>query len=377
VTSRRPLRVGFVMEQVLGHVTVTKNLRAAVEGIADVEPHWVETSLYREGGIIERAPLLPAYVRGGVRGLIDVTGGLFGEACDVVVFNTQKAAIFCQPLMLRTPTILMTDVTPIQYDTLAAPYGHAAGGAGPVVALKHWTNVLNFRLARAVVGYSRWTVRSCVDDYGVPESRAHVIPPGVDTARWRPRGTLRGTGTLRLLFVGGDFERKGGRLLLEAYRSLGLSSLAELHVITREPVPDTPGVIVHRDVPNNSDEILELYRGADLFVLPTTADCFSNASIEAMACGLPVITTPVGGIGDIVVDDECGLLIPPGDGRALATALRRLATDGDLRARLGAAARRRAVTHFDARTNAIRLLDLARMVSRPAAGRGGAEARAA
>jgi glycosyltransferase involved in cell wall biosynthesis len=96
-----------------------------------------------------------------------------------------------------------------------------------------------------------------------------------------------------------------------------------------------------------------------------------------MACGLPVITTPVGGIGDIVVDGECGLLVPPGDGRALATALRRLLTDADLRARLGAAARRRAVTHFDARTNAIRLLDLARMVTRSAAGRRGAEAPAA
>jgi glycosyltransferase involved in cell wall biosynthesis len=360
-----PLRVGFVMEQVLGHVTVAQNLSRAMAGIVGVEARWVETPLYRQGGGVERIPLLPSYVRGGLRGLIDTVKGIGGEGCDVLVFNTQKAAIFAQHLMITTPTILMTDVTPTQYDRLAAPYAHTVDGSRPVTAAKHWANVLNFRLARAVVGYSRWTADSFERDYGVPSRRVHVIPPGIDTLRFRPRTAQRSAGPLRILFVGGDFERKGGKTLINVFRQLGLGSRAELHIVTRDAVAQAPGIVVHRDVPNNSERLLEIYRSSDVFVLPTLADCFSNASIEAMACGLPVITTPVGGIPDIVVDGDCGFLVPPGDEVALAAALRRVIDDGELRAALGDRARRRAVSHFDARANAIRLIELARAVSRP------------
>jgi glycosyltransferase involved in cell wall biosynthesis len=174
---------------------------------------------------------------------------------------------------------------------------------------------------------------------------------------------------VRILFVGGDFERKGGKALVQSFRQLGLWPRAELHIVTRHAVPSGPGVVVHRDVANNSERLLDLYRSSDVFVLPTLADCFSNASIEAMACGLPVITTPVGGIPDIVLDRDCGFLVPPGDEAALAAALRRLVDDSALRVSLGEAARRRAVLNFDARANALRLIDLARTVSRPDANR--------
>ena len=109
-----------------------------------------------------------------------------------------------------------------------------------------------------------------------------------------------------------------------------------------------PGVTVHRGLTNGSVELRALFQSADAFVLPTLADCFSIAAIEAMAAGLPVITTDVGGIGDIVIDGETGFLIPPGDGRALRIALAALVADRDLRSRLGAAGRRRAVATFDA-----------------------------
>jgi glycosyltransferase involved in cell wall biosynthesis len=165
---------------------------------------------------------------------------------------------------------------------------------------------------------------------------------------------------VRILFVGGHFERKGGRILLDVFRSLGLHDRAELHVVTREAVEPAPGVTIHTNVQNNSPELLDLFQSADLFVLPTLADCFGNASIEAMSVGLPVITTAIGGIPDIVEHGVTGYLLSPGDAAGLARTVEHLVSNADARRAFSVAARRRALTRFDARTNAARIVDLAR-----------------
>lgn len=360
--ASRPLRICFVMEQVLGHVTCYQNLRAAVATLEGIEPQWVETKLFEPNGRLERAPL-PSSVRAGARALLEVRRALRGRRCDVLVFNTQKPAIFCQLELLRTPTMLMTDVTPVQYDAMASFYDHRLDRNPMVRGLKHFVNVVNFRLARAVVPWSEWVRGSLLRDYGVPAERMHVVAVGVDTGFWRPPERRRGTGLPWLLFVGGQFRRKGGGLLLDVFRRLRLHERAELHVVTRDPLAPEPGVIVHRDVQNNSVELLRLYQSADVFVLPTFADCFSNASIEAMACGLPVLTTPVGGIPDIVEQEATGYLLPVGDGRALGAAVVRLLEDPALARALGAGGRERAVRLFHSRRNAARIVDLARTIA--------------
>jgi glycosyltransferase involved in cell wall biosynthesis len=113
---------------------------------------------------------------------------------------------------------------------------------------------------------------------------------------------------------------------------------------------------------NGSEALRRLYADSDAFVLPTIADCFSIAAIEAMAAGLPVAVTDVGGVADIVVDGHTGFLLPSGDDRALGVALTMLVDDGALRRRMGAAARERAVAHFDARDSATRILAIAASV---------------
>jgi glycosyltransferase involved in cell wall biosynthesis len=356
-------RVTFIMEQVLGHITWYQNLRGAVTALDQVDPRWVETKLFNEHGFIEHIPGLPMYLRAGLRARLDVRGALAQAPVDVLVFNTQKPAIFCQPEMRRIPTILMTDVTPIQYDRMAALYQHSVDFNPFVRLIKHHTNVLNFRLAKAVILCSSWAAESVVNEYGVPRERVHVIPVGLDTTYWQPE-PVDGwrPDRVRLLFVGGNFERKGGPLLLDVFRSLDLHKRAELHIVTRDPVESAPGVVVHRDITNNSLELLRLYQAADLFVLPTMADCFSNASIEAMAVGLPVIATDVGGIPDIVKHGTTGLLVPPGDGQGLAAALGWLTNSPAERQAFGKAARAHVVRHFDARTNAARILGLVRCV---------------
>ena len=91
-----------------------------------------------------------------------------------------------------------------------------------------------------------------------------------------------------------------------------------------------------------------LLQGA--FVLPTRADSHSIASLEAMAMGLPVVATPVGGIVDVVEEDQTGYLVPRDDLAALADRIRRLVASRPLRVRLGLAGRRRVETHFDGET---------------------------
>jgi glycosyltransferase involved in cell wall biosynthesis len=354
------LRIGFVMEQVLGHVTWYQNLRQAVTALDEVEARWVETRLFDPHGRLERLPVLPSCMKASARALLDMRRGLRGWPHDVLVFNTHKAAALCQWQMVRTPTILMTDVTPIQYDRMAALYDHQVDGNAAVRAAKHQANVLNFRLAGALVTCSTWARDSFIHDYGVPPERVHVIPIGLDTGYWQPAEPRPAGNRVQLLFVGGHFERKGGRLLLDVFHGLGLSERADLHVVTRDPLQPSPGVIVHHNIQNNSAELLRLYQQADVFVLPTLADCFSNAALEAMAAGLPVVITAMGGIPDIVEHGRTGYLLPAGNGQELAAVLRRLVDDAPLRRALGAAGRQRAVARFDSRTNAARLLALAR-----------------
>src|SRR5206468_3682262 len=93
----------------------------------------------------------------------------------------------------------------------------------------------------------------------------------------------------RVLFVGGDFKRKGGPALLEVMRG-PLAGWCELHVVTQAEVAPQPGVVVHRGLQANSPELLRLFATADIFVLPTMADCLAVVLMEATAAGLPVIT---------------------------------------------------------------------------------------
>ena len=103
----------------------------------------------------------------------------------------------------------------------------------------------------------------------------------------------------------------------------------------REQVPGALGFVPH-------DELGPLYDRAAVVAVPSRREGFGVACAEAMAHGRPVVAAAVGGLLDLVVDEETGLLVPPGDVGALRKALRRLLADEELRARLGANARRRA-----------------------------------
>ena len=360
------IRAIFVMEQHIGHRTFYENVRRYVDADPSVEAHWVEVTYREPAGLWERLPLLPERRKGPLRGFQEVRRGLSAVSWDVAFFNTQVPAVFALDRLYRRPYVVSTDITPIQYDALAHLYDHQPDPPGPIRWFKYQVNRAIYHRAARVVAWSNWVRRSLEADYAVPPQHILVVPPGIDLEMWspspRPVEDTQKAGPLRILFVGGDFARKGGPILLKAFRTLrqgeGSGVGVELHLVTRDDVAPEPGVYIHQGLTPNSQALRQLYRESDIFVLPTRVEAFGIAAVEASASGLPVIATNVGGLTDIVVDGETGFLVPPDDPDAVAQALQRLLLDPDRRRRMGQAARRRAETHFDARTNGARLVAL-------------------
>ena len=103
-----------------------------------------------------------------------------------------------------------------------------------------------------------------------------------------------------------------------------------------------------------TDRIVELYAQAEVACVPSLYEGFSLPAVEAMACGVPVVGTTGGAVPEVIGrDGETGLLVPPGDPEAFAAALRRALGDPDLRARIGAAGRARALSTFTWRQTAV------------------------
>ncbi len=283
-------------------------------------------------------------------------------APDVLHLHTQATAFGSIERMRRTPSIVSLDITQRLASLEVAPgmlrrqYAACAARDRAV-----------FRGAAAIVATSRWAADDLAN--GQPEctDRLHVMPypvsgEGFDAgwidARW---ARAREGGPVRALFMGGDFPRKGGWALLEAWRAGAFGPAAELHVATDWPVPPPlvpPGVTVHRGVRAYTPEWLALWAAADLFVMPTTGEAFGMVFQEAAAAGIPAIGTRLNAVPEIVADGETGILVSARDAGALVAALRQLIEDPGTRRRMGTAARARATRLYDPAAYGARLAEL-------------------
>lgn len=350
--------IGFIMEQALGHVTHTKNLQVNVPLDPEVRPYWGLVPFGVEG-VAARIPVYKSNwtVRAGLRARRQVAALARAAKLDALVFHTQVPAVLCADWLHRIPSVVSLDATPIQYDALGASYNHTQGPAA-LERLKWRLNRDCFRAARHLVTWSTWAKQGLVDDYEVDASKVTVIPPGVNTASWkRPEPRTAHGGPVKILFVGADLERKGGLLLLDAFRALRPLGV-ELHLVTRNVLPPEPGLHVYNGMQANSPELKQLYHESDIFCLPTSGDCLPMVLSEAGAAGLPTVSTRVAGIPEIIRHGETGLLIPPGHTVALTEALRRLVLDQNERLRFGERAVTRVAHEYDAERNALRLLDI-------------------
>jgi glycosyltransferase involved in cell wall biosynthesis len=313
------------------------------------------------------AARLPVYrsnwtIRAGVRARQAVAHIVRSTRLDALFFHTQVPAVLAADWMKRIPSVVSLDATPLQYDSLGQVYAHASGPAW----LEHLKWRLNrdcFRAARHIVTWSQWAKQGLIDDYEVPADKITVIPPGVNATAWyrsTPRQIL--DEPVKILFVGGDFERKGGLLLLEAFRALRPLGI-ELHVVTKAPLPTEPDLFVYTNMRPNSDELKALYHRCDIFCLPTYGDCLPMVLTEAGAAGLPAISTRVAGIPEIIRDNETGRLVAVGDVVALTEVLKELILSPEVRLRQGAQAADVVSRDFDAVQNTSRLVALLKQMS--------------
>jgi glycosyltransferase involved in cell wall biosynthesis len=277
---------------------------------------------------------------------------------DAILIHTQVPSLLSVPFMREVPTVISVDATPLNFDSVGLAYGHRRGPL-PLEYLKWVLNRRAFHAATAVVAFSHWAAGSVVQDYRVPAARVHVIRPGVDLSLFQPDSTGRERARPRILFVGDDFQRKGGDDLLAAMAPL--AGEVELDLVTHSSVPPMPAgltVRMHRDLQPESPALVDRFRAADIFVLPSRGECYGHVIVEAMACGLPVISTSVGAVQELVCDGLNGFLVPPESPPALAAAIRRLVMNPDLRARMGAAGLSLARRGHDCADNAESVLDL-------------------
>ena len=262
---------------------------------------------------------------------------------DVVHFHTARAhalAPFCRGRGARLVVTRRMDYVP-------------AGGA--------WTRWLYNGAVDVVVAISEG-VRAALLRAGVRPERVCVVPSGVDLervaapaeARERVRGEWGAARDDVVVLVPGALEqRKGHAVLLDAAARLAAGGEqrlryvfcgdgAERQTLVRVAAPLGDAVRFE----GFRDDIGACLAAADIVALPSLNEGLGVAALEGAAAARPVVASRIGGLVEAVGDGETGVLVPPGDAAALAAALRRLAADAGLRARLGAAGRDRVLARY-------------------------------
>jgi glycosyltransferase involved in cell wall biosynthesis len=189
--------------------------------------------------------------------------------------------------------------------------------------------------ASLVLTFSNWARESMIGDFHLPASKVRVLKPGVNFQILEE--SSKNYDEPKILFVGRDFERKGGPTLLEAFRKVRREvKKASLIVVGSNPNIDDRGVVVKGLIPREREsELRQLYGEASVFVLPSLFEPFGLVFLEAMAYKLPCIGTNICAMPEIIGDGECGFVVDPGNSEQLAKRLIELLTDGKVMREMG------------------------------------------
>lgn len=218
-----------------------------------------------------------------------------------------------------------------------------------------------------IVTPSRWLASEVRRSSLLGNFRVEVIPYGLDTEAFQPRDRVQARQSLRvprdaqvLLFVAQWLSDpyKGMTTLVEALAKLKRDNLFLL-VLGRGEAIERCQIPTRFLGSVTEDERLSLvYSAADLFILPSIEDNFPNTALEALACGLPVVGSNVGGIPEIVREGDTGLLFERGNAEALARAIQRILPEQEQRRRMSINCRNTVLKEYTSELQAQRYLDL-------------------
>jgi len=354
--ATRPDRFLFLLSRVLGGKTFTGQLMHALERVPGVRPHFV---FLEEDDYGRHADKIPAANRlsGTYVGPEILRWKLRKEPpppCDAVFVQSFELLPACDDLDPGLPAVLAHDSTNLLSYRLIRdqkPSWAASAECWGKSLLTHSRYAQALRRVKAFLPRTRWCADSLVRDFGVDPSRIRVTPAGLDTAWWCPSPEPRKEEPPVLLFVGDDFERKGGPFLVDLFARY-IHPRARLKIVSRHPglkgrrMP--PGVEVLSNYgPGRRLALLEEFRTASIFVFPTRKEHMGLVLAEAAAAGLPLIATDVGGTSQVVRHGENGYLMPYDAGAGdWARAILDFLADAPKRLRFGEAARTLAEREF-------------------------------
>jgi starch synthase len=351
---RTRMRTLFVNENLGGHASMHLYIRQALGELSGITADFVD---------VPRAGLVRKLLAAPVPGLAGLDLDLqplraqllqslwvrrmlerVGRSYDVVHVYTQSTALLSAAQLAGRPTVVSTDGTGTQ-NAYHIPYRRATRHTASQVRVARRFEDRVYAAAALVVAQSEWAAHSLRTTYGVPADKVRVIPFGVPVPPVVPRHEAGGLP--QVTFVGKSLERKGGLRLLRVFRE-HLRDRCELNLVTLEPLAPEPGVRVINDFTPGDERLVDLLARSALFAFPSDMDNSPYSVLEAMVAGLPVVGTRVGGVPEMVIDGETGLVVGDDD-RDLANAILTLLDDADLRDRMGRAGRRRVEERFDAR----------------------------
>jgi glycosyltransferase involved in cell wall biosynthesis len=370
-----PLRAVFISQGKLGTSVLGLAMAAATTEAALAEHPGVDA---RFAGIGERgramrvalrpvpglSPLdldlygLRFHLTESLRGLGVMREELRRAPADVIHLTTHTLGLLSGPIRRRAAVVLSVDVPIWEWGAMGhfrppRPWRRAVLAGD--LALERRA----FERADLVLPWSAWARDAILRT--APRARTQVLHPGLDLARFSPGPPRPADGPVRLLFVGGRLEAKGGLDLIEAARPLLDDGRAELDVVTPEEVPPTPGVRVHR-LGSGDDELIGLYQRADVFCLPSWGDASPFVVLEAMACGAAVLGSAVGAVPEMLEDGAAGVVAAPRDLPGLRAALEGLVNDPARRRALAERGLAVVRERYDARTQTAALVAALREV---------------
>jgi glycosyltransferase involved in cell wall biosynthesis len=230
------------------------------------------------------------------------------------------------------------------------------------LTLRRWYGFLAMqkKVARRIpriLTVSSSSKRDIVEQYGISPHQLEVVPIGADHTHFRPRPEIGRVPGRIMTTASADVPFKGLLPLVEAVAKLRTERLdAHLVVVGRLRADSLAAAAIERlqlsdavtfEAAVSNDRMVELYAEASVAVVPSLYEGFSLPAVEAMACGVPLVTTTGGALPEVVGEDGVtGMLVAPGDSGALAQAVDTVMGDPELAARLSAAARRRVLERF-------------------------------
>jgi len=236
------------------------------------------------------------------------------------------------------------------------------------LTLRRWYGFLGMQMdvARQIprlVTVSESSKRDITAQMGVPSDRLHIVPVGVDPEIFRPMPHIARVPGRLMTTASADVPMKGLAPLLEGLAKVRTERPDAHLVVIGKPRDRSkiPALIERLGLSGavqfvsgvTTERIVELYAETEVACVPSLYEGFSLPAVEAMACGVPLVATTGGAVPEVVGrDNETGLLVPPGDPSALAAGILRALGDADLRARIGAAGRDRALGMFTWRATA-------------------------